>query len=342
MLGREPSVLIVGAGMAGLMAGAALQGYGHRLALVDKGRSAGGRLATRRLGGGRADHGAQFFTVRSPEFAPWVERWRNEGLVYEWAAGWAAGPADGSADTKTGTGHPRYVVRDGMNTLAKRLAGDLTTAGASVHVGVRIQAISQVEGGWWACSDDGRVYTAEALVLTSPVPQSLELLDEGSVSLGSADRARLAAIEYAPCLAGLMVVEGETRLPETGAVQLRMGAVSWIADNHRKGLPGEATLLTVHVNPEVSRAEYDSRNDAVEALLREAVAPWLAEGAKINEVQIKRWRYALPTVLHPERFLRAEGMPPLFFAGDAFGGPRVEGAALSGLAVADELRTVLG
>ena len=49
-------------------------------------------------------------------------------------------------------------------------------------------------------------------------------------------------------------------------------------------------------------------------------------GGAVNQVEIKRWRYALPLVLHPERYLKADGLPPLYFGGDAFGGPRVEGA----------------
>ena len=52
------------------------------------------------------------------------------------------------------------------------------------------------------------------------------------------------------------------------------------------------------------------------------------------EMQLKRWRYALPTTLYSERCLVATGLLTLVFAGDAFGGPRVEGAALSGLATA--------
>src|SRR4051812_5903801 len=68
-------VLIVGAGLAGLMAGHVLADAGKRVVLLDKGRSVGGRMATRRIGGGLADHGAQFFTVRDPEFGKFVERW---------------------------------------------------------------------------------------------------------------------------------------------------------------------------------------------------------------------------------------------------------------------------
>ncbi|MEZ4716529.1 MAG: hypothetical protein R2851_10640 [Caldilineaceae bacterium] len=72
----------------------------------------------------------------------------------------------------------------------------------------------------------------------------------------------------------------------------------------------------------------------MEPLLREALQPFLAAGSSVRAAQVKRWRYALPVVLHPARYLQARGVPPAHFGGDALGGPRVEGAALSGLALA--------
>jgi predicted NAD/FAD-dependent oxidoreductase len=61
-------VVIVGAGLSGLVAANELQAAGVEVAVVDKARSPGGRLATRRIGGATLDHGAQFFTVRTPAF----------------------------------------------------------------------------------------------------------------------------------------------------------------------------------------------------------------------------------------------------------------------------------
>ena len=43
-------VVVIGAGISGLVAGRELAAAGAEVALVDKGRSVGGRLATRRIG----------------------------------------------------------------------------------------------------------------------------------------------------------------------------------------------------------------------------------------------------------------------------------------------------
>ena len=105
--------------MSGLMAANVLLDRGHTVQVIDKGRSVGGRLATRRIGAsGLADHGAQFFTVRTAALQGYVDRWRAQSLVYVWGTGWS----DGSLKRTAGDGHPRYAVRGGMNKLAKRLA----------------------------------------------------------------------------------------------------------------------------------------------------------------------------------------------------------------------------
>ena len=67
--------------------------------VVDKGRSPGGRMATRRIGAATFDHGAQFFTVRTPAFRRRVDDWIDRGLVTVWNHGF-----------DHDDGYPRYVA----------------------------------------------------------------------------------------------------------------------------------------------------------------------------------------------------------------------------------------
>ena len=78
-------VIIVGAGMAGLSAARELEKRGRSVALLDKGRGVGGRMANRRFEGARFDTGAQFFSVRSRPFRRLLE---EELLPGESAAIW--------------------------------------------------------------------------------------------------------------------------------------------------------------------------------------------------------------------------------------------------------------
>lgn len=326
----QSDILIIGAGMTGLMAALQLAGGKQTVTLVDKGHSVGGRLATRRLAAGRADHGAQFFTVRDADFQAYVDAWQQAGLVYEWSRGWS----DGSLNPDGADGYPRYAVRDGMNGLAKALAAKASAA-PNVHIvtDVRIAAVRHEGVRWFAEADDGRRFEAGTLVMTAPVPQSLDLLARGGIVLPEICQQELGPLAYAPCLCGMYRVEGEVMLPEPGAVQRPRAEITWLADNRRKGISPDATVITIHAGPEFSRTHYDAADAVVEPHLRAALMPYLGEGATIAEAQVKRWRYALPLVLYPQRYLKALDLPSLYFGGDAFGGPRVEGAALSGMTI---------
>lgn len=348
------NILIIGAGLSGLMTATTLRQRGDTrdILIVDKGRSVGGRLATRRIGPGRADHGAQFFTVRSDPFREYVDRWQASGLVYKWAEGWAhelgAGSAANGDNSDNGNseerdGHPRYAVRDGFNQLAKELAAELETQNVDIQTSVRIAAVTPDgngdgdSDGWQLTDEQGNVYAANTLVITSPVPQTLALLDAGGTQLSKGDRAALERIEYDPCLCGLFWIEGEVDLPEPGAVQRQGETFQWIADNQRKGISSDAKLITLHADPDFSARLYEEPDEVVLPPMREQMEALLGPGASIREGQVKRWRYSQPKVLHDAPYLRAANLPPLYFGGDAFDGARVEGAALSGMSMGEVL-----
>ena len=66
--------------------------------------------------------------------------------------------------------------------------------------------------------------------------------------------------------------------------------------------------------------------------LLDLARPWLGD-ASPSAVQLKHWRYAGPVAPLADRVLLDGGAGrSLAFAGDAFGGPKVEGAFNSGLA----------
>jgi predicted NAD/FAD-dependent oxidoreductase len=322
-------VLVVGAGLSGLLAANVLLEADKSVIVVEKARGVGGRLATWRLGPGRGDYGAQFFTVREAAFQKYVDQWQQAGLVFEWSRGWADGSAVG---TNQGDGYPRYAISGGMTAVPKQLATTL-----SLHNQAKLTKISVLGDGWEVLVEDGRSYQTGALLLTPPVPQSLALLAAGEVLLAEEDRAALEKVAYAPCLAGLFWVEGGVSLPEPGASQRPEADVSWLANNQRKGISPEAQILTAHANPIVSKLWYEAPKEELVGLFMRELRPFLSKTATVKAHHIHKWRYALPTALHPERTLLAAGLPPLAFAGDAFNGPRVEGAALSGLAAANAL-----
>ncbi|MEL7434547.1 MAG: FAD-dependent oxidoreductase [Chloroflexota bacterium] len=317
----DADVIIVGAGLSGLVAAHQLLDAGKSVIIVDKGRSVGGRLATRRIQNGRADHGAQFFTVRTDAFQAQVDTWLAKDLVYVWGRGWS----DGSVQKTKPDGYPRYATRQGMNYLARDLAENVP----DIRVSTRIESIQWQNDSWQLTDTDGQSLSSNILIMTAPVPQTLVLLE--NVPLGEEDRKALQKIDYGPCLCGLFVVEGEVNLPEPGARQNFEDTVYWIADNKAKGISPDERVITLHADADFSRANYDAPPEENLAVFRAELEKYLVEGASITEEQLKKWRYSIPQTMHPDDVLQASNLP-LICAGDAFGGrARVEGAFLSGL-----------
>ena len=303
--------------------------------VLDKGRGVGGRLATRRIGDGIFDHGAQFFTVRDAEFRNQVDEWIQAGVAREWCRGFAHGDGSQGADD----GHPRYCGTSGLAGIAKHLAADL-----DVQTGMRVESIAERDGGWDVTTDAGVRWRAASLLLTPPVPQSLTLAESGGFTLDADTKAHLARISYDPCIAVMAIFAGKVTLPEPGAVQIEGGEpVYWIADNSRKGISPRASAFTIHAGAVFSRDQWNADDALIVKTLTEHAQKFLHDAAgsplkspEIETWQVKRWRYSKPVETHTERFLAVRS-PPLVFAGDAFGSPRIEGATLSGLAAAREI-----
>ncbi len=308
----------MGAGMAGLTAGRWLQEQGYSVVLVDKGRGVGGRLATRRIGEQRFDHGAQYFTAQSEEFRRAVDSWREAGVVRVWFSE---------------AGRPRYIARQGMNSLGKHLA-----AGLEVQCSAQVSAIEWADGAWRvvAASGGGEEWRARALLLTPPMEQSLALLNP---VLSDEERLLLPTAAYLPCFALMAVLSDGPGLPEPGYLRIERGPIAWIADNTRKGICSGPAAYTVHATAEFSQRHFDIAPDRVANVLLEAARPWT--GGAVQQWQLHRWRYSLvsQTASRPSWLATRPG--PVALAGDGFGGPRVEGAFLSGLDAARSLHSLL-
>lgn len=321
--------LVVGAGITGLLAARRLQQEGMEVVVLDKGRRPGGRLATRTLrhetlGDGLCDHGAQFFTVRSPAFRDVVDEWIEEGVVQEWCRGFA------NQVTGKDKEYPRYRGRDGMKSIPLHLTKEL-----DVRTSVRVRSLWLEGEHWQLRTEDGGGWSASAVLLTPPLPQSLALLDAGNVTLPSPARQQLDCVKYAPCIAVLALLDSPSSLPEPGGMRLTDGPLAWLADNRKKGISPLQTALTLHATAEFSEAHWGDSDERVCEELLGAARRWIPEPPA--QTYVHRWRYSKPCSTFSDPIFAPDFSSPLLLAGDAFGGPRVEGAAVSGFAAANQL-----
>ena len=311
------AVAIIGAGMAGLATAERLRAGGMSCVIFEKSRGMGGRMSTRRTGDLQFDHGAQYFTARGPDFVTQVARWREAGVVAEWAPG-------------------SHVGAPGMTAPARALA--------SRHVCVtqaQVNGFTRTADGWTVLDDKGSIKAQgngayAAIVLAVPAPQAIPL-----AARAGADMPELAGARYAPCIALMLAFPADVDpvLPDWSRPD--DAAIAWIAADFTKpGRPQAARTFVVHARPDWSRAHIDDQaEDLVAPLLARfrAVTGLTAEPAYASA---HRWRYALVE--------QEIGLPCLFDAGARVGacgdwclGPRVEAAWDSGCAMADTLLTAL-
>ena len=205
---QRVDVAVVGAGLAGVAAARVLVDGGFSVVVLDGRHTIGGRLATRQIGAARFDYGAQFFTVRTETFAGVIDRLIADGTVYEWCRGFDI-PPDGVA---------RYACRGGMSWLVAAIAHDLDVSLANPVIDLAL-----TDDAWVVSTSEGSVH-AEAVVLTPPVPESLDLLDD-DVTIDRPLRGRLESISYDPTLSVLVLLDQ----PRTSALQVRCSSrtVPW-------------------------------------------------------------------------------------------------------------------
>lgn len=319
------TIAIIGAGVAGLTCARKLATDGFKVTVFDKGRSPGGRTATRRKEPGlEFDHGAQYFTARDPRFQKVTTDWIQRGVVSEWHGRIVRLEAGVVTET---TPLPRYVGTHGMSAMTADLA-----SGLHVHSGVQVVRIHRDSAGWNLTTTTDVQGPFESLIVTLPSPQAAALLNDHPFGQLS------AAVPMTPCWAVMVAFDSKFEVPWDGAF-VHGSPLSWVARNSSK--PGRNQQLdswVLHATSEWSAAHLEQSPETTATEL-------LAAFARIVDaplpphcyLQAHRWRYSLGSD-PSERKVLVDAENRLVVCGDWLSGGRVEGAFLSGLDAAVRIR----
>lgn len=329
----KPRIAIIGAGLAGIVAGRTLADHGLDVRVFDKSRGSGGRMATRRTADGlQFDHGAQYFTSRDERFTRHVQSWVQDGLVQPWHGRIVQLNRGRVVAEKNDT--TRYVPIPSMNALAKSLAEDLPI---TLETPVKRLVSLEHDGrqGWRLQGDSEQdLGVFDLVIVNCPPPQAVALLQDHSPIANT-----IAEVEMLPCWASMIQLNArDSRIPFDAAF-VDDSPLSWICRNDTK--PGRATqpeaCWVLHASSLWSKEHLETDTAAVESLMHQAFCD--AVGISINKivsVGTHRWRYAIPaTVLSLPSLW--DSTQRLGACGDWCGGPRIEGAYLSGAAMAGDV-----
>ena len=345
---RIGRVAVVGAGVAGLACARTLLDHNVDVVVFDKGRSPGGRLASRRTAELTVDLGAQYFTVKDERFGRFVASWREDGVVQPWTARIRAVDNRGGA-MREPEPVERFVGTPSMSAIAQHLARDF-----EVRASHRIDVVERRGGSYLLRGTVAPAGTTlggrdvslpevplrelgefDVIVLCLPPAQASTLLEGVSEPLSK----RLCEVKFDPCLAlGFVADDDAVRsAPFDGLFVGRDGdldrVIAWIARDSSKPMRSDGEVWVVHAASEWSSAHFRDPTEQIERVLLDELAGVLGSGvvrAKTSTMQ--RWAFARsPAPLDRPLF---DDEARIGVGGDWTAGGRVEGAFLSGVALA--------
>ena len=241
--GLETDHAIVGAGVAGIALARRFAQSQQDFMVVEKARSPGGRLATRRDQNTKFDHGAQFYKLdgsamslvehgfNGADLKPWFQR---EQIQFMCCA-------------------------QGMNALIKKPAEQFRE---KIILNMKVQTIifeSSRERPYQLIFEDGSQILARNVYLTCPLPQSLKILSDSNINYQN----DLDQIDYAEALVGMLILKKESfneaevsKILEFKYQDRVSEDVFSIANQASKGLSDELAF-TVVMAPDFSHHNFD-------------------------------------------------------------------------------------
>jgi photolyase PhrII len=322
------SVAIVGAGLSGLLCARTLADHNLQVTVFEKSRGFGGRCATRRDGPWQFDHGAQYFTIRDPRLAPLTKSWAERGLIAPWDGKLAVRENGIWQPAKTGV--RRWVGVPGMSAIGAHLADAL-----DVRRNTTVAQIEREGQQWQLRADTGEDLGVFDVVLTCvPAAQAAALLTPVAPDLvAQCD----SAVMHATC-ATMLVFTERPAIEWDGAFVNDDPVLGWFSRDASKPGRGADETWVLHANRTWSAAHINDDADSLAGAMTDAFESLIGQPlAAVHRVG-HRWRYALPDPVAPHDALFNAALQ-LGAGGDWCGGPRIEGAFLSGMALAGRVLT---
>ncbi len=319
-------IALVGAGIAGLVCAQKLASR-FDVHLLEKSAKVGGRMASRRVPIHQLnfDHGAQYFTIRSPEGGQLLEDWIDDGVVAPWRG----------KVVVLRPGHPpetepteRFVAVPEMNSLADYLA-----QGLHVETSTCVVAVERADRTWRLQLESGQRSEAyDGLIIATPPAQSPTLPgDVGPLA------DRFARPQLDPCWATLVHFADPIAVGYDAAF-VHENPLRWICRNNSKpGREASQECWVLHASSAWT-AEHlgDSPQQVASQLLEQFTEATGHTPGEVRYLGAYLWRHSIPVNPLAESFLWDDHQQ-LGMCGDWCGGPRVEGAIQSGLALASHL-----
>ena len=288
------SIAIIGAGISGLSLARRIQSQ-FSYQLFEKSPAPGGRVASRMIANQHFDHGAQFFTARSPQFKRYLQSLIDAGSVADWQARFVE--MDGNAINASrdwDDEYPHYVGVPDMAAIGRAMAHQ-----QPVHFNTEIVGLKRQENSWYLQDREGQNHGPyDWVALTLPAPQTLALLPETF-----SDYNAIADIRMKACYALMLSLKADPGLPFEAAL-VKNADISWVSVNSSK--PGrQGHSLLIHASNDWAEKYLDEDIESVKKqMVDTVVAVTGLDPQLIDASEVKRWVYAnLPKQTQPPFYI---------------------------------------
>jgi renalase len=316
-------VAVIGAGLCGAAAAATLVQSGYDVTVFDKGRTAGGRMSSKRTAAGYLDMGAQYFTARSARFQSQVQSWLKAGCADVWNCTTALlTDHEGQSTLAISPDRQlRYIGTPSMQAPVKAVL-----AGIPVITDCRISSLQRHQHSWSVDSDSGESYTGfAAVLLTMPPVQIQQLL----VQSGLPDLFTVPHSILEPCWAVAVRTAVNAQGDAVFCAHPRLRFVS-----HQGKKSGRSDCYILHFNATFSRENLEQPAEFWFEQAIDVLQAALGVATGIEPVAAHRWLYASQNAELTPPGIIAVPDQQLWAGGDWSYGGRVENAYLAGLDLA--------
>lgn len=350
----DEQMVVVGAGLGALGFACGLRNE-QQVLILEKSRGVGGRAATRRVGGFRFDHGANYFSSDDAEVRQLILEELPGGRPLEISGGiWTFGeegklsPGDPTRDLGE-----KWTYSEGINRLAAEL---VELSACEVRRQTRVAALRRGGGRWQVWGDEGQLLgVADEVVVNCPPPQLADLLDVGDGSKGMSNGEcvghglsnglvrELRQPNYLMQWVVMLGFAGRLDLPEGMCAALntdRRHCVAWLGVEDAK--PGRVergkSALVVQFSPAWTEVNFELERGEVERFGLEQVSQFFPNLPELEVRSSQRWKFAAPTrKISGEIWQDLESLG-IYYVGDGhLEKGRVCGALKTGLELAKRL-----
>ncbi|XP_068113605.1 renalase isoform X2 [Hyperolius riggenbachi] len=339
-------VLIVGAGLTGSLCAHLLRReLAGRLQLVvwDKARGAGGRMSTSRCPSDpkcTVDLGAQYITI-TPDYAQKHKVFHDE-LVAEGILKPLSAVVEG------------MVMKDGSSNLVTPLGVSsivkyyLKQSGADVQYERHVTQINLRDGKWEVSCKSGYPEAFDAVVLTMPVPQILQLQGDIRKLINEKQRRQLEAVSYSSRYALGLFYEAGTQIDVPWAAKYITDnpCIRFISiDNKKRNVESSdmGPSLVVHTSVPFGIEHLEQEKEDVQPVIIKHLHTILPNLPKPKEIKCQKWRYSQVTKAFPEcpGQITLHSQPFLLCGGDGFTHSNFDGCTESALRIVETLASQL-